>query len=189
MSSPNPSFPKDDLDRVVKGALRARVSGQEPPDRAWKRIRAELESNKPPARRPRTLWSPLLAQAALTLLLVVLGGLGSQLLLYPESRLGNAPGTVVPSVTLVYVQEEITSPRLEVISDEADIRLLRKLPKSGPRALVVAQVSSRPPIFVPRDMPPNAFGPEGRVPKWLVASPFAEEKQTRLVSGPYAWSR
>jgi hypothetical protein len=189
MSSPNPSFPKDDLDRAVKGALRARVSGQEPPERAWKRIRAELESNKPLARRPRTVWSPLLAQAALTLLLVVLGGLGSQLLLYPASRLGNAPGTVVPLATWVPVQEEITSPKVEVISDEADIRLLRKLPKSGPGPLAVAQVSSKPPVFVPSDVPPSAFGPRGRIPKWLVASPFAEEGQTRLVSGPYAWSR
>jgi hypothetical protein len=96
---------------------------------------------------------------------------------------------VVPSVTLVYVKEEIAAPRVEVISDESDVRLLRKLPKSGPGALVVAQVSSKPPVFVPRDVPPNAFGPQGRIPKWLVPSPFAEEERTRLAGGPYAWSR
>jgi hypothetical protein len=189
MSSPNPSFSKDDLDRAVKGALRARVSGQEPPERAWKRIRAELESNKPPARRPRTSWSPLLTQAALTLMLAVLGGLGSQLLLYPESRLDNAPNTVVPAVTLVYVQEEVTSPRVEVISDEADIRLLRKLPKSGPGPLVVARVSSRPPLFVPRDVPPSVFSPQGRMRRSQLSSPFVGEEQARLVPGPYPWSR
>ena len=100
MSSPNP-YPEDELDHLVRGALKARAGGKEPPDRVWKQIKLELQADRtPPPRRPRVAWSPLVLQVALTLLLVMIGGIGLQIALSPGG-VRNSSREASPSASVV----------------------------------------------------------------------------------------
>jgi hypothetical protein len=95
MNSPKPyanhEVNCDELDCLVRRALKAMVSGQEPPERVWKRIGLVLERDKSPPRQSRMPWLSLAVQPALTLLLVMLGGigLGRLLNLTPSNRLSS----------------------------------------------------------------------------------------------------
>jgi hypothetical protein len=77
MNSFNPHS-KDELDGLVREALRAWVGSQEPPRRVWTRIRQDLAPGQLPPRRFRARWPSLAAQFVLTLLLVMLGVAGLQ---------------------------------------------------------------------------------------------------------------
>ena len=77
MNSPDPHS-KDELDGLVREALRAWVGSQEPSERVWTRIRQDLAPGQVPPRRFRARWLSLAAQAVLTLLLVMLGVAGLQ---------------------------------------------------------------------------------------------------------------
>jgi len=169
----------------MRGALKARVGGKEPPDRVWKQIQSGLQANQPPPPpRPRIAWSPLGLQVALTLVLFMLGGVGLRSLLEPSSHqdsVFDAP----PSGTVAYVGERSDSPAVALFDDGAELRSLR------------ADLSSRPdtplnnvaPIIVPRDVPPNALFSEGRV---LDAEPSVSlivNEQNPIRSGPYPWYR
>jgi len=77
MNSPDPHS-KDELDGLVREALRAWVGSQEPPERVWTRIRQDLAPGQVPPRRFRARWLSLAAQSVLTLLLATLGVAGLQ---------------------------------------------------------------------------------------------------------------
>jgi hypothetical protein len=77
MNSFNPHS-KDELDGLVRDALRAWVGSQEPPKRVWTRIRQDLAPGQLPPRRFRARGPSLAAQFVLTLLLVMLGVAGLQ---------------------------------------------------------------------------------------------------------------
>jgi len=77
MNSSNPHS-KDELDSLVREALRAWVGSQEPPERVWTRIKLELAPGRLRPRRFRAGWLSLAAQSVLTLLLVMLGVAGLQ---------------------------------------------------------------------------------------------------------------
>jgi hypothetical protein len=128
-------------------------------------------------------------QAALTLLLVLFGGVGLRTLLNP-GYVRYPSHDISPSKTIAYVEERSTSPGAPVLDDEAELRSLRAYLKPYPESHPEAEASSLPPIVVPRDAPPNVFSPEGRALRselswWRLAV----EEQNRLHSGPYPWYR
>ena len=77
MNSSNPHS-KDELDSLVREALRAWVGSQEPSKRVWTRIKQDLAPGQLPPRRFRARWLSLAAQSVLTLLLIMLGVAGMQ---------------------------------------------------------------------------------------------------------------
>lgn len=119
-------YPEDELDSLVRGALQARVSGQEPPDRVWEQIKLKLERDQPAPqpRRFRVGWSPLALQAALTLLLVMLGWVGLQTLLNPDG-IRNSSHNKLPPVATVRVEERSASSNTAFIAEERDLYLLK----------------------------------------------------------------
>lgn len=187
MNSPKP-YPEDELDHLVRGALKAQVSDQDPPDHVWKRIKLELEADKaPPPRRFRVRWSPVVVQAALTLLLAMLGGVGLQTLLSPDGARypTRAPS---PSVTTVdVVEERLAPPALAMLDDRAELRSLKTLSKQNPVHQTDIEPASQPPVVIPRDAPPNIYSPEGRALMAELSWPPEVEGQNRLHSGPYRW--
>ena len=191
MSSPNSLFPKDELDCLVQGALEARVSGQEPPRRVWKRIQRELRTGEQrPSRRFRSSWPYVTLQAALTLLLMLIGGAGLQTLLNSASFVNEAAYELRPAMTIAYVDEGTSPIRSLPISEESDVRMLRSLSRPDPDRSSISEAVSVPPVIVPPDLPPRALVQEVRarqvdMSRW---GPPPEE-QNRLQGGPYQWSR
>lgn len=184
MSLPNPHR-EDELDHLVRGALSARAGGKEPPDRVWKQIKSELQTDRrPPARQPRFAWSPLAIQVALTVMLVMLGGVGLRTLLEPDSFRGNL-FDVSPSGTIAYVAEASDSPTVAAFDDRAELRSLR------------ADLSSRPavgrnnlsPIVVARDVPPNVLFSEDQAVDPDPSLSLIVNEQNPIRSGPYPWYR
>jgi hypothetical protein len=182
MSLPNP-YSDDELERLVRRSLDAQVGGQEPPERVWKRIKLELETDKsPPPRRVRMAWLPLAVQSALTLLLVMMGGLGLRTLLNPDDV--RAPSRdSLPPVATVYVDEDLVSPSQMGISDEDDLRLL-KIRSNSPTA-PHADVGSNDntPLRVPPDVPPRSLRLEGHLLESEISSPPRPVNERRLVLG------
>jgi hypothetical protein len=184
MSSPN-SYPEDELDLLMRGALKARVGGKEPPDRVWKQIQSGLQADQPPPLpRPRIAWSPLGLQVALTLVFFVLGGVGLRSLLEPSGH-RDSVHDVSSSGTVAYVGERSASPVVTVFNDKNELRSLK------------ADLSFRPdtpannvaPIIVPRDVPPNVLFSEGRVLDAEPSSLLIVNEQNPIRSGPYPWYR
>ena len=183
MSSPNP-YPEDELNHLVRGALHARVGGREPSDRVWKQIRLELEADRrPPPPRSRVAWSPLGLQVALTLLLVMLGGVSLRTLLGPNS-LRDSFYETSPSGTLAYVRESV-APAVTVFDDKAELRLLRA--DLGSRLETDSDILV--PIVIPRDAPPNVLFSEGRVLDPEPSLSLIVNEQNPIRSGPYPWYR
>ena len=213
MNSPN-RYSEDDLDHLVRGALQARVSGQEPPDHVWGRIKADVEaSNDPPPRLRQTRWSPLVVQAALTLLLVVVGGIGLQTLRSPVD-IRYPTRAPLPSATTANVEEQSVSPALVMVDDEAqlrslsapvpavssfaqwaevddqaELRSLRTPPKPSAAHPIDNEPASQPAVWVPPDAPPNVFSPEGRALLAELSWPPPVEEQSGPRSGAYPWFR
>ena len=184
MSSPN-SYPEDELDLLMRGALKARVGGKEPPDRVWKQIQSGLQASQPPPPpRPRIAWSPLGLQVALTLVLFMLGGVGLRSLLEPSSHqdsVYDAP----PSGTVAYVGERSDSPAVAFFDDGAELRSLRADLSSRP----ASEPENIPPIAIPRDVPPNVLFSEGHMPHAEPSSLLIVNEQNPIRSGPYPWYR
>jgi hypothetical protein len=161
MSLPNP-YSDDELERLVRRTLDARVSEHEPPEHVWKRIKLELETEKSPQpRRFRMGWLPLAVQSALTLLLVMLGGLGLQTVLDPNNARDPSRNSL-PSVATVYGDEDLVSPGL-VVSDEDDLRSLKNRSNSPSASRTDIGSDDNLPLKVPPDVPPRSLRPEGRL--------------------------
>ena len=183
MNSPNP-FPEDELDHLVRGALRTRAGAKEPPDRVWKQIKSELQTDQtPPPPRPRVAWSPLGLQVALTLLLVMLGGVGVRTLLGPSS-LRDSFYRTSPSGTVAYMRESV-APAITAFDDKAELRSLRADLGSRP----AYQLDNAPPIAIPRDVPPNALFTGGRALNPEPSLSLIVNEQNPIRSGPYPWYR
>jgi hypothetical protein len=182
MSSPNP-YPEDELDHLVRGALEAQVSGKEPPNRVWKQIKAELQTDgSPPSRQSRVSWSALGIQAALTLVLVTIGGVA---IVGPNGLRGSVYD-VSPSGTMAYVDERGVSPAAPNFDDQAELRSLKAASRSRPEAQPDAEPNDHPPLMVPRDFPPHAMSPEGRaLESEFFMRRLAVEEQNLPRSGPY----
>jgi hypothetical protein len=181
MSLPNP-YSDDELERLVRRTLDARVSGHEPPEHVWKRIKLELETEKSPQpRRLRMAWLPLAVQSALTLLLVMLGGLGLQTLLDPDD-VRDPSRDSLPSVATVYVDEDLVSPGL-VVSDEDELRLLKNRSNLPSASRTDIGSNDNPPIKVPPDVPPRSLRPEGRLLESEPSSLPHSANARRLVPG------
>jgi hypothetical protein len=167
----------------------ARVGEQEPSARVWRRIRRDLEADKPPQQRLRLWWPSLVLQSVLTLALMTIGGVGLQTLLNTGTYTPAAQ-EATPSVTLVAAVEPGRPLVARVVFDESDKRLLRSLPRTVPAASPPTDTLSPAPIPVPRDAPPSAFSPEGRARKVMASSfALAVEDDNLLHSGPYRWHR
>ena len=183
MSLPNP-HPEDELDHLVRGALRTRAGGKEPPDRVWKQIKSELQTDQaPPPPRPRVAWSPLGLQVALTLLLVMLGGVGLRTLVGPNG-LRDSFYETSPSGTVAYVRESV-APAMTAFDDKAELRSLRADLGSRP----ASQPDNLAPIAVPRDVPPNVLFTEGRGLSSEPSLSLIVNEQNPIRSGPYPWYR
>jgi hypothetical protein len=183
MSLPNP-YSDDELERLVRRSLDARVGGQEPPERVWKRIKLELETDKPPRpRRLRMAWLPLAVQSALTLLLVMVGGLGLRTLLNPDD-VRNSSRDSLPSVATVYVDEDLVSPGL-VVSDEDDLRSLKNRSNSPSASRIDTGSNDNPPLKVLPDVPPRSLRPEGRLLEPEPSSlPYSANERRLVLGGP-----
>lgn len=184
MNSPD-RYPEDELDHVVRRAVKVRLSGQEPPDRVWERIRLELEAEAPPPPRRRQMHrAPLVVQAALTLLLAMLGGIGLQTFLTPDGVRRSAQ-EMLPSESMAYVEEQAASPGVVMPDEEAELHSLKALARSR-LALQANTESDDQPLEIPQDMPPNVLSPAGRALQselaWLR---LADEERDRLQGGPY----
>jgi hypothetical protein len=190
MSLPNSRFPKDEMDCLIREALEARVGGQEPPERVWKRIQRDLEPAVPRRRRFQTSWHPLVFQAVLSLLLMLIGGAGLRTLLNTVSFVDDASPELRPSVTIAYVEERTSPTNSLPISEEADVRLLRSLSRPSPEHQPVGEAANAPPIVVPPDPPPRAMARSVRA-RQVDLSQFGPppEEQNRLQGGPYEWFR
>jgi hypothetical protein len=185
MSLPNP-YPEDELDHLVRGALEAQVSGKEPPDRVWKQIKAELQADQaPPPRRYRVSWSPLVIQAALTLLLVMIGGIA---LLGPTS-LRNPFFDMSPSGTIAHVDERSVSSAVPIVDDQAELRSLKADFRSRPAAQPDTELNGYLPVAIPRDVPPNVLFTKGRVLESEPSLSLIVNGQNPTRSGPYPWYR
>ena len=156
MSSPN-LYPQseaaqfetgyNELDRLVQRALRALVCEQRPPERVWKRIKAELEQEKSSPNRFQISWLPLVLQPALTISLIVLGAIGLQILSTPHDIRAPSPPGQSPPVATVYAEEDLTSVALAMLQDKAELRLAKTLSKSslsGPPSRPQAHAVARP---------------------------------------------
>jgi hypothetical protein len=188
MNSPN-GYSEEELDHLVKGALQARVSGEEPPDRVWERIKLELEPDQPaPPRWPRVALSPLAVQAALTLLLVVVGSIGLHRLLDPNG-LRNALYDISPSGTIAYVDERSLSAVVTGFDDEAELRSLKADLRSNPIHRSEAEPNSSLPVEIPRDVPPNILITAGHVLELEPSLSLMVKEQSPIRSGPYPWYR
>ena len=189
MSSRKPSS-SDELDNLVRGALHAQVGEQEAPDRVWQRIKLGLEADQaavtPP--RKRISWSPLAVQVALTLLLVMFGGVGLRTLLSPDGVAVPTPH-VSPAGRVIYEEEQPTSPGVPVPDDTAELRTLKASPRPPTASQPGAVTESSPPILVPQDAPPNVLSPEGQALKAERSSPLLAREQHVRQSGPYPWAR
>jgi hypothetical protein len=172
MSSSNPNFQdessSDELDRLVRNALQSLVSNQSPPDRVWRRIKAELEKDKSSPRRFQAPWLPMVMQPALTILLAVLGVMGLRVLSNPyDIRISPSPGSS-PPVATVYLDEELASLTVATFQDKVELRSLKASPacpssRCGTRAQHTdAEPATQPTVVVPRDPIPNVLSPEGR---------------------------
>jgi hypothetical protein len=193
MSSPDQS-PEDEtcfdeLDHLVRRALQALVSQQEPPERVWKSIRRELERDEGPPRRLQMPWLPLVLQPALTLLIVVLGGITLQAVLHPED-MHTLPIASSPPVAIVYVDEGSAFSATATLQDKDELRSLKVLSNPSSGRQLGFEPANEPPLIMPRDPAPNVLSPEGRV---LTAEfsrqRLAVEDRRGLHSGPYQWSR
>lgn len=182
MNSRN-SYPGDELDRLIRGALQAQAGRYAPPDRVWNHIQLVLEADQAPPRSPRRGWSPVVVQAALALMLAMLGGVGLQRLF----NLGTSypGGDVSPSVT-VTVDEGLSPPDIIWVAVESDISLLRALAKSGsPAARTRGGSQDHPPLFIPQDVPPHPFSPEGRLlAAKLSTAPYFVSASALAFGGP-----
>jgi hypothetical protein len=182
MSLPNP-YSDDELERLVRRTLDDRVGKQEPPEHVWKRIKLELETDKPPQpRRLRMAWLSLAVQSALTLLLVMFGGVGLQTLLDPDN-VRNSSRDSLPCVATVNVDEDWVSPSQMVISDEDDLRLLKIRSNSSTAPRADAGLNDNPPLRVPPDVPPRSLRPEGRLLEPEPSSLLHSANERRLVLG------
>jgi hypothetical protein len=166
------------------------VGDQEPPQRVWKRIQRELEPAVPRQRRFPTSWHPLVFQAVLSLLLMLIGGAGLRTLLNAASFVDHATHKVRPSVTITYMDESTSHTNSLPISEEADVRLLRSLSRPGPEHQPWVEAASAPPVVVPPDPPPRAMARVVRA-RQVDLSQFGppQEEQNRLQGGPYEWFR
>jgi hypothetical protein len=182
MSSPNP-FSEDELDHLVRGALQARVSGQEPPERVWERIKLELEADQsPPPCRVRASWSPLIVQAALTLLLVMLGGVGLGRLLYSDYVLNSCQEPLSPVAT-IHVERRSAPSDGTTAAEEPDLHLLKAQYRAALQ--LDAERRSRLPLRVPPDAPPHPLSPEGRLLAYeLSTSPRPVTESNLVIGGP-----
>jgi len=185
MSSPN-WHSGDELDHLVQGALEAQVSGKEPPNRVWKRIKAELQTDgSPPPHRYRISWSPLVIQAALTLLLVTIGGIA----LLGPTGLRDSFYDMSPSGTIAYVDDESISPGVTVFDDEAELRSLKADFTSRIASRPDTEPISHPSVAIPRDVPPNVLFIEGRALESEPSLSLTVKGQNPIRSGPYPWYR
>ena len=186
MSSPKP-YPEDELDHLVRGALEAQVSGKEPPNRVWKQIKAELQTDgSPPSRQSRVSWSALAIQAALTLVLVMIGGIGLQTVLDPD-YVHYSSRDVSLSQTMAYVEEQSGSPDVPMFDDEAELRSLKAGLRSRPESQPDAHPNDRPPVTASPDVPPNMSRQEERAFGSRSLLPLIVEVQDPLRGGPYPW--
>ena len=180
-----------ELDCLVRKALRALVCEQDPPERAWKQIKAQLERREAPRRPFRMPRLPLVIQPALTLLLFVLGGFALRAVSNPyEVRTSSSPRLSSP-VSTVSV-EEPASLALGLSQDKEELRLLKSHSKPGPvqEQQTVVEPADRPPVVIPRDPTPNVLSPEGRAfLAELSLHRLAAEDRQREHGGPYQWHR
>ena len=165
MNLPNPHS-KDELDGLVREALKAWVGSQEPPERVWTRIKLELAPDRLPSRRFRARWLSLAAQSVLTLLLVMLGVAGLQ-----TSQLSPTvvPVTDLPPAATVNDQAPTVS-RAIAVPVEPDVDALKTFIRPA------RQVDGR--------LPSRLSGTsllERRLLRGEPASPFPRPAQERIV--------
>lgn len=124
MSHPSDPYSEDNLGHLIRTALKALVSGKEPPKRVWRRIKRALKNGKWLPRRFRIPWLSLTIQPILTLLLLTLGGIGLGTLLNLEG-VCDSPGAPSPPVTRIQPQERPPAWSDVAISEERDLYLLK----------------------------------------------------------------
>lgn len=194
MSLRDPHF-EDRLDSLLRRALSSMVSGQEPPDHVWRRVKAELEADGPSPRRFRILWLAPALQGTLILLLVMLGGVG---LWWARSTTGSGQALrdtaripshdLPPPAAVIYRDEHPSPPGVSAPLDKAELRLLqaRSMPRSVHR--LDAEPQGRPIAMAALDVPPHPASAEGRLLEaGRARSPLPLEEQRFLTGGPHRW--
>ena len=168
MKSPNPHS-RDELDSLVREALRAWVGSQEPSKRVWTRIKQDLAPGQLPPRRFRARWLSLAAQAVLTLLLVMLGVAGLQT--------AQLSPTIVPVTDLPRYMTDMTA-------DDQDPTVSRAIGVPVEPDVDVLKTFSRPARQANAKLPSRLSETallERRLLRGEPASPFPRPAQERMV--------
>ena len=181
----------DELDRLVRTALRALVSRQAPPERVWKQIKVQLESEERPPRRFQVPRLPLVIQPALVLLLLVMGGVTLWVLSNPYG-LPTSSSPHVSSPVSTAATEEPAALALAVLQDKEELRSLKSYSKPSTEHAQQRDLRppAGPPVVIPRDPTPNILSPEGRafLAELSLRRLAAEDRQHER-GGPYQWHR
>jgi hypothetical protein len=175
-SCPQAEQERDELDCLARRALKTLMSGQEPPERVWKRIKLALEKDRSPPQRFPLPWLSLSMQPILTLLLVMLGGIGLQTLLNPVD-VRNSSYDPLSLVATVDTDDRSASSNAAVISEEHDLYLL----KTQRRLMVRSETESK-------DTPPDVPLIERQSPKVTSSSFLPPLQESNLLKGgPYEY--
>ncbi|MFQ5343496.1 MAG: hypothetical protein ACE5F6_18300 [Anaerolineae bacterium] len=155
--------PKEQLDKLIQQALIDSVADEEPPARVWERIRARLTQ---PDRPPSFQWSGPVLQAAMLILLLMLGSL-SVWQKWSGEQVTGVPSGVSTATPLALHATDAAESRGEssgAVADAAEIVLLREYSSLQTRSLIVKQLRRRAPgVAVPAyDIPPHPGSPQAK---------------------------
>ena len=153
----------DQFEILVRRALLESVADEEPPAHVWERIRARLTQ---PDRRLSIHWSGPVLQAAMLILLLMLGSLSvwqqwsDEYVTVPPSEVS----TATPRALHATHSTEIRGESSGAVVDAAEIALLRKYSSLQTRSLMVKQLRRRAPgVVVPAsDIPPHPSSPQAK---------------------------
>lgn len=154
---------RDQLDIRIRRALLESVADEEPPAYVWECIRARLTQ---PDRPPSFQWSGPVLQAAMLILLVMLGSLSvwqkwsAEQVTVGPSR--SSPAT--PPTLHATDSTEVRGGSSGAVVDAAETALLHQYSSLQTRALIVEQLRRRAPgVAVPAsDIPPHPSSPQAK---------------------------
>jgi len=153
----------DQFEILIRRALLESVADEEPPARVWERIRARLTQ---PDRRLSVQWSGPVLQAAMLILLLMLGSLSVWQKWSGEHVTGVPSGvsTATPRALHAADSTEARGESSGAVVDAAEIALLRQYSSLQTRSLIVKQLRRRAPgVVVPAyDIPPHPSSPQAK---------------------------
>lgn len=173
MNSPEPRH-LDELDELIETILNAKVNHYPPPDRVWRRVRADIQQKPQPARLLRpSLRVSTLAQIAFLLLALWIGGVDIQpvTLFQADSGLSPLLMSQYQIVTPVPVEagwlpaiRKTDDEGVAALPDQLEIRALKDQAYQIRRQRSYSGIENEtPPLFLPpTDVFPHSTGMAAR---------------------------